>query len=384
MAKKVIIWIVVIALIIWGIVAASGDGSKTSDTTDTSGSTIKIGIITPLTGDGAVYGEMVRNVNQIAVDEINAAGGIKGKQVELITEDGKCKGEGGVNAAQKLVNVDKVQIIIGGFCSAETLSAVPVAEAGKVAVMSAGSSNPGLTNKSPFFFRNFPSDSIQGAILAQVAYDSGKRKVAFIQEQTDYTAGIFKAFETKFKSLGGEVVNESYAPTVRDFRSQLAKLQAAKPDALFLDANTPASMEAITQQFGVMNWNVSLYTNDVILGASDVLTKYKKTLEGMIGAEFGVDANNAKFKHLSEAYTAKYGKDLPYQSYAQTVYDSLFIIKDAINTVGYDGTKIADFGHKITNWQGAAGSVTIGSDGDITSGHQPRVVKDGKVMPYVK
>lgn len=380
--KKVIIWIVVVVVVILGLSALAGKGPSGA-TTDVAGSVYKIGVISPLTGDGAVYGELARNVSELAAEEINAAGGINGKQVQLIIEDGKCSGAS-VSAAQKLVNVDKVQVILGGFCSAETLAALPVAEAGKVALFSPASSNPSLTGKSPYFFRNFPSDSSQGVVLAQTAYDLGKRKVAFLQEQTDYTVGIYNAFEAKFTSLGGTVVKEEYAPTAKDFRSQLVKLQAQKPDALFLDANTPASMEAITQQLVALKWNVALFTNDVILGAADVITKYKATLEGMIGAEFSVDPTNAKFKHLTEAYKAKYNAELPYQSYGQTVYDSVYIAKDAIAAVGYDGTKIAAFGHSISNWQGAAGSVTIGSDGDIVGGHKPAIVKNGKVEPYTK
>src|SRR5438309_1367757 len=89
---------------------------------------IKIGFIGPLTGDGAVYGEPYRNMVVMAVEEINKAGGVDGKSIEVVYEDGKCNGKDGANAAQKLVNVDKVQVIIGGVCSSETLAAVPVAE----------------------------------------------------------------------------------------------------------------------------------------------------------------------------------------------------------------------------------------------------------------
>ncbi|MCF7865495.1 MAG: penicillin-binding protein activator [Candidatus Pacebacteria bacterium] len=380
--NKAIGWIVIIVLVVWGLSSLSGKSSKVDEvqkTVDTL-STYKVGAIAPLTGDAATYGELVRNTLQIAADEINSSGGISGKRVEVIIEDGKCNGEGAVNAAQKLVNVDKVQVIIGGFCSAETLAALPVAETAKVALISAASSNPSLTGKSSYFFRNFPSDSSQGSVLAQMAHDMGKRKVAFIQEQTDYTAGIYKAFADKFTSLGGQVIKEEYAPATKDFRTQLSKLQSQKADALFIDSNIPASADAITAQMIALKWNVSLFTNDITLGATDVLSKYKDALNGMVGAEFSTDSSNKTFAHLLEVYKTKYGKDMPYQSYGQTVYDAIYIVKDAITKVGYDGTKIADFGHRIANWNGASGSVTIGANGDLVGGHKARVFKDGKVQ----
>lgn len=378
---KTVIWLVVIVAVVWlisGVVkTAPGQQGENSDV-------IKIGSIAPMAGDAAVYGEPAVNVYKIAVDEINAAGGINGKQVQLIAEDGKCNGEGATSAAQKLVNVDKVQVIIGGFCSAESLAAITVAEAGKVALFSPGSSSPDLTGKSAYFFRNFPSDSTQGGVLAQVAYDLGKRKVAFLQEQTDYTLGIYNAFKVKFESLGGTVVKEEYPSTTKDFRSSLTKLRASNADALFIDANTPASIENILQQLTVLKWKPTLFANDVLIGAAAIVEKYKSQLEGMYGAEFGVNPNNEKFKHLVKTYKAKYGVDIPYPSYAQTEYDAIYMIKDAITEVGYDGTKLAAWGHAVTDWQGASGLVTIGSNGDRASGHNVEIVKDGKVVPYTK
>lgn len=381
--NKVIGWIVIIVLVVWALFSLSGKSNKVNDVQKTADTltTYKIGAIAPLTGDAATYGELVRNTLQIATDEINSSGGINGKKVDVVLEDGKCNGEGAVNAAQKLVNVDKVQVIIGGFCSSETLAALPVAETAEVALISAASSNPSLTGKSSYFFRNFPSDSSQGSVLAQKAYDMGKRKVAFIQEQTDYTAGVYKAFAEKFTSLGGEVVKEEYAPTAKDFRTQLTKLQSQKADTLFINSNIPASADAIISQLIALKWKPTLFTNDITLGFTDVFAKYKDTLNGLVGAEFNTDPTNKTFVHLLEAYKNKFGKDMPFQSYGQTIYDAMYIVKDAISKVGYDGTKIADFGHNdVINWSGATGFMTIGKDGDLVGGHKVRIFKSGKVQ----
>lgn len=383
---KIVLGMIVIVLIAWAVYTASHN-KKTADNGTTSqavaGSTYKVGAIVPLTGDGAAYGEPERNILQMAVDEINAAG--NGSKLELVLEDGKCNGKDAANAMQKLVNVDKVQVVIGGFCSGESLAAEPIATQNKVALFSPSSSSPALTGISKFFVRNYPSDAFQGEVLAKIANDKGYKKVAMIQEQTDYAVGVNKSFTTKFQALGGTVTTEEFASTVTDFKSQLAKLKGGNPDALFIDTQTPAAAGRILKQLKDLGWKTQLFAADVIPGDPTLVSDNKDVLEGTITAEFGVDPTNAKFKHLLDSYKAKFGSEPAYQSYAQTEYDSVYIVKAAFDAVGNDGTKIANFLHSsVTNWQGAAGSVTIGSNGEVATGHRPEIIKAGKVEVYVK
>lgn len=387
-SAKWIVGVIVLALIIWGLVAAQKKNqNQTGSSTQpqTAAATYKVGVILPLSGDAAAYGEIFRNVDQIAVDEINAAGGANGKKLELVIEDGKCNGQDGTNAIQKLVNVDKVQVVQGGFCSSESLAAAPIAEANKVALLSPGSSSPKLTNISHFFFRDYPSDASQGQVLAQVSYNKeGFKNVAFLQEQQDYALGIYQAFSDEFQKLGGKVVKEEYPKDATDFRTQLVKLKAQNPDALFLDTQTPAPAAHILKQLKDLNWKPRLLLSDQNAGDTQLLTDNKAALEGALVAEFGVDPSNPKFAHLNDAYKQKYGKDMTFASYSQTVYDSLYIIRDGIAAVGYDGQKLADWSRTIKDWQGASGSVTIKADGDRDGGHRPEVIKDGKPVPYTK
>jgi len=346
---------------------------------------IKVGVLLPLTGEAAVYGEPLRNVLGLAADEINMSGGVNGRMLELIVEDAKCSGKDSASAAQKLINVDGVEVIIGGFCSSESLAAVPVAEAAKVALLSPGSSSPDLTGKSPYFFRNYPSDATQGAVLAEIAFtDKGWKKVAFIQEQLDYPLGIYKAFNAKFTELGGAAVKEEFASETTDFKTALAKLRAEKPDALFIATQAPAASERILKQLRDIGWKPKIMVADIVPGNRETVENYKDALEGALAAEFGVDPENEKFKHLVEAYKTKYGADVPYQSYAQTVYDAVYMVRDALLAVGEDGEKIAAWGRSLTGWQGASGSITIGADGDRASGHTAKMIKEGKVEAYVK
>lgn len=341
---------------------------------------VKIGFIGPLTGEAAVYGLPLQNMIKLAAEEINAEGNL---EMEIIYEDSKCNGKDSATAMQKLVSVDNVKVVLGGFCSSESLGAEPIATQNKVFLFSLGSSSPALTGKSKFFARDYPSDATQGRVLAEVAYNNKNwKKVAFIQEQLDYPLGIYNAFSARFKELGGMVVKEEFATGTTDFRSILTKLKAENPDALFVDTQTPAPAERILKQLGELNWKPNILVSDAVSGDLDTVKRNAATLEGALAAEFGIDENNPKFKHMLEAYKAKYGTDAPYLSYAQTVYDGVYIIRDAIKAVGYDGEKISEFVRSLKDWDGASGKVTIRQDGDRVGGHVPKVIVNGTVVLY--
>ncbi|HLC33092.1 MAG TPA: ABC transporter substrate-binding protein, partial [Candidatus Nanoarchaeia archaeon] len=131
--------------------------------------TVKIGFIGPLTGTGALYGTSELNAAQLALDDINAQGGINGKKVELIVEDGKCEGAASATAAQKLIQVDNVKYILGGHCSTESLSIVPITEANKVFLMAGATGTDKFTKAGKYAFRTFPSATTLYGKLAEVA-----------------------------------------------------------------------------------------------------------------------------------------------------------------------------------------------------------------------
>lgn len=383
---KAIIWVVVLGVVAWAGYALLGSqpAMPAEEAVPVAVLPIKIGFMGPLSGDATSYGEPYRNLVEMAVAEINAQGGVNGAQLIPIYEDAKCNGKDATAAAQKLVSVDGVKIIIGGFCSSESLAGIPVVEAGQVALFSPASSSPDLTDKSRFFSRNYPSDATQGKVLADAAYNLKKWKnVVMIQEQLDYPLGVYNAFSSNFEKLGGKkVVKEEFPSTATDFRSMLTKLKAMKPDALFVNTQTPAASARILKQVADLKWKPNLIVNDVMAGDLKVVEENRAILEGALAAEFGVDATNPKFQAMAAAYKAKYGVDVPYQSYAQTEYDAVYILRDALIAVGNDGAKIADWLKTVTNWQGASGSVTIGADGDRVGGHVLKVIKGGKVELY--
>lgn len=370
---KWIVGVVVVVLAVWGL------SSENKPTLPEGSGPLKVGVILPLTGDAGVYGEAMRNVSDLAFEEINKSGGVLGRQLLPIYEDGKCSGKDSSSAAQKLVNIDKVQVVVGGFCSGESLAALPIVEQAKAFIISGGSSSPDLTGASPFFTRVVPSDAVQGQVIAKTAYEKNNWKnVALIQEKTDYALGLYKSFSSAFEALGGKIEKEEFQTQTSDFRSQLSKLKSTNPDALFLDTQSSASAERIIKQIQELNWSPKIIVSDAVIVDVDFLKKYSKIFEGGLGAEFGISYENPKFKSLNETYSSRFKvSEMPYASYASTQYDAIFIVRDGIEKVGYDGTKLANWSRSLKNWVGASGNISIEETGDRSSGHSPKTIKNG-------
>lgn len=370
--QKIIIWLIIIVLLIWGGFALLGDGEGDSDV-------IKVGFVGPLTGEAAVYGEPMQKVVAIAVNEINEAGGVDGKTLEVIYEDGKCVGRDGANAINKLINVDKVQVVLGGFCSGESLAMIPIAEGKKVALLSGGASSPDLTGASDYFFRNYPSDASQARIIAAAMLERGDATVGIIQEQTDYASAFGRTMKEELEAGDAVVTVEEFPTGATDFRSSLAKLKAENPDALVVSVQAADGAVRLFKQIEELDWSPAIAVIDSVAGASEVIAEYSELLEGALAAEFGIDENNEKFKDLMNNYLELHGDALPYQSYGQTMYDTVYLVKDAIEAVGNDGEAIAEWSRTVKDWEGASGITTIQESGDRASGHQLKVVRDGVV-----
>jgi branched-chain amino acid transport system substrate-binding protein len=350
-----------------------------------SGSTIKIGVILPLTGNGAVYGEPAQKTVQLAADQINAAGGINGKQIQLIIQDGQCTGQGGTNAAQQLVDTQGVQAIIGGFCSGETIPAVPIAAAAKVVMFSPGASSPALTGISPYFFRDYPSDVAQAALLANYAWNTKHWKtIGIVEEQTDYATALESTFAQDFQNDGGKVVVQAFPTDTSDFRSIMTTLKASNPDAILLDEQTPAEAARILDQMKQLGWSSPFMVPDGITGDAPTLQQYASQLEGSVGGEFLPNASDTQYQAFIQAYVAKYGSTPAYEGSMTTFYDAVNLLAQGIKQVGYNGQALATWSRTISNWSGASGNITIGSDGDREGGDTLVLIHNGQVAPLAQ
>ena len=370
---KIIIWLIVALIIL--LFAYQLFSRPVED------SSIQIGFIGPLSGEMSDRGESAKKVINLAFEEINNAGGIDGKKIEVIYEDGGCNGKDAVKAMKRLIKNEKIKVVIGGLCSSESLAIVSVAEENKILLLSPGSSSSDLTNSSEYFIRTYPSDSIQGEVLSKIAYkDKQWKKVAFIQEQLDYPVSIFEAFQKSFESMGGEVIKEEFLVETSDFSPPLTRLKSEDPDAIFINIETLPIIEIILKQIRDLKWELPLLVTDVIGNDIEIVEKNFELLEGALTAELSISTNNERFEQLSKNYELKYKEELSFQSYAQAEYDTVFMLKDAIKEVGYEVDKIADWLRSVKDWQGASGSITLGSDGDRDGGYISKIILDGKTI----
>lgn len=323
---------------------------------------IKIGAILPLTGDAATIGQNTRQAMELAVEEINNAGGINSRNLEIIFEDGKCGAKDSTNAANKLVNIDGVPIIIGGLCSSETLAAAPIAESNKVVLFSPCSTSPAVTTAGDYVFRDSPSDSFQGIYAADVVYNTlGKNNVAILYCLSDWCTAIKEVFKTKFTELNGTIVaEEGYEQTTKDLRTQLTKIKQAKPDALYFLGYTEASIIGL-KQIKELGINVSVIGGD---GWDDpkIWNEVKDAGEGV--------RYTLQYAALPESFKSKMKTKTGSEEITlctPNAYDAVNIIANVMNKAGTNSIKIKDELYKVSNYQGVSGTITLDENGDLAS-----------------
>lgn len=342
--------------------------------------TIKIGFVGPLTGDGAAWGLIEQKSTELAVNEINNKGGVNGKKLEVIYEDGKCIGEGAVSAVNKLININKVKIILSS-CSGETLPIAPVTERNKVILLATYSTNPTITNAGDYVFRNAYSDADIASMAAQTIIKKYKR-IGVITELTDYAVGVRDAFRDSFRSLEGEVVEENFEQESRDIKTQISKIKSQSIDAIFVNPTSPVTGIVILKQLKELNYEGQVYGN--FFGSSKEVQTLLEA-DGMIYfADPIVKESNLK-KEFFEKYKARYGEipDLEYP--AATRYDAIYILKKAIEFCNGDKDTdcIRDYLYEIENFTGVLGTYGFDENGDL-AGIKPSVsqIKNGQVFPY--
>ncbi len=335
---------------------------------------IKIGFIGPQTGDIASLGEIAKITAELAVKEINDAGGVKGRNIELIAEDSQCTPTGGTNAVNKLVNIDKVKAIVGGLCSAETAPAAPIAQKAGVPMVIYCASAPGITKVGNYIFRVYPSDTFQSVFAAEYAYNTlQKKNVAILYVKNDWGQGLHDGFTVRFKELGGTIVyDESFAQDSRDLRTQITKAKEANPDLLvfysYPDAAVPGLKQAKELELAVP-----------ILGG-DAFDDPKVPTEGAESAE-GLMYSVTKLP-IPEDFKAKFfaatGKEI--KICGPHAYDAVKLLAKVMESAGSGKAAIRDELAKVKDYPGVSGVITFNADGDITNNeYEVKVIKGGKV-----
>src|SRR5665213_3364709 len=203
----------------------------------TDNSTSKIGEFASLTGKEAAFGQSSHKGTLLAIEAANAAGGVLGKKIELLTEDNETKQGESATIAKKLISRDQVVALLGEVASTRSLEAAPICQAEKIPMISPSSTNPAVTQTGDYIFRVCFIDSFQGAAVAKFAWNTLKlRRVAVLTSVSSaYSVGLAKYFKEGFAALGGDVVlDQKYAEGDKDFKAQLTAIKAAGVDGLFV------------------------------------------------------------------------------------------------------------------------------------------------------
>ncbi len=219
------------------LVAGCTKKTDTSGTDTTSGSDeIVVGEVLSMTGNEATFGSSTNSGTKLAVEEINAAGGIKGKKVRVITLDNQGKPEEAATAVTKLITQNKVIAVLGEVASSRSLAMAPIAQQYKIPMVSPSSTNPKVTEVGDNIFRVCFIDPFQGKVMAKFASEQKYKKVAVLRDvKNDYSVGLADVFVEEFKKLGGTIViDQSYSAGDIDFKAQLTAIKAKAPEAIFV------------------------------------------------------------------------------------------------------------------------------------------------------
>lgn len=349
---------------------------------------INIGVILPLTGNGAELGEGAKLGIDLAIKEINRFDFYSGKNIIAIYEDSEGDPTKAVSAATKLIKSDNVKILIGPLFSSTTLAVAPIAEKNKVILISPGASNPKITNAGEYIFRNYPSDSYEGKLSADYIYDSLKiNNVGIIWVNNDYGVGLKEVFINEYTKLGGSVIFfESYNQGEIDFRSILIKSKNKNINTIYI----PGYYEDIGR----------LILQSVELGLkfqffSNIGVEHEKLFEiggnsvdGLLytAPTFDINSNNTLIVNFVQNFNNEYNKTPGFP--AVYSYDTMYIIFESlknlsnynkINTVEIQGNLL-----KISKFSGVTGLTTIDRNGDVIKEFLIKVVDNGEFAPYIR
>jgi branched-chain amino acid transport system substrate-binding protein len=308
-----------------------------------------------LTGPGETYGVMANQVKQMALDEINAAGGVNGRPLEFVVEDSQCSAQGAIAAYKKLTDVERVKIILGTSCSGAMLGAAPLAEADGTILFSGLASNPDIANAGDYIFRTQMSDVQTGIDTGNTLWADGIRTLATINESTDYAEGIRRTSVEQFKKRGGSVIaEERYSSDVTDFRTQLKKLFAANPDALHIAPQSEFSAGTIIKQARELGYTGPIYAETITVGAT-AMKIAGDAATGLKAISADLDPENSKGQEVLANFRARYGYAI-FPWHMGSAYDDVYItaecLKQTQNDQDADGFR--DCLYNIT-WSGAIG-----------------------------
>jgi len=341
---------------------------------------IKLGEYASLTGKEAGFGQTSHQGVVLALEEINVAGGVLGRKLELVYEDNQTKPGESATVVKKLISRDKVVALIGEVSSGRSLEAAPIAQAAKIPMGAPASTNPKVTQTGNYIFRVCYIDSYQGTVMARFAKEDLKaRRVAILSSVSNaYSLGLAKFFKDTFIPEGGEVVTEkNFSEGDKDFRAQLTAVKAAGVDAVFVPGYYTESA-LIVRQARDLGLTLPFFGGD---GWEDeqLLKIGGEALNGCYySTHFSAENTDPIVAAFTAKYKARWNNEAP-GAFSALGYDAVYVIVDAIRRAGTtDGPALRDALAATKDFPGISGVTTINKDRNASKAATIIVVRDGK------
>jgi branched-chain amino acid transport system substrate-binding protein len=320
---------------------------------------IVIGEFASLTGGSASFGQSSHKGTELAIEEINRAGGVLGKKLKLITEDDQSMAGQPATIVRKLIAQDKAAAILGEVASSKSLEAAPICQQNKIPMITPASTNPKVTEVGDYIFRICFIDPFQGTVMSKFAQSKGWKKIAVLTDvKQDYSVGLTECFIRDFTANGGEIVREQkYSSGDKDFKPQLTSIKAAKPDAIFVPGYY-GEVALIAKQARLLGIKVPLLGGDGWVGDS-LLKVAGNALDGsFFSCHFSADDQSPKVQEFVKKYREKYG-ETP-DDMAALGYDSAMILAEAIKRAGTtEPEKLRDAIAATKDHDGITGRITL-------------------------
>ena len=345
-------------------------------------STIKIGYYGDLSGPTFNFGESAKNGVLMAAEDINQAGGINGRKIDVVIEDDQGSAEIAAIRAAKLIDTDKVIAVIAGGTSGNSRAAAPKAQVAKIPLISPSATDPAVTQVGDYIFRACFIDAFQGEVMAKFAFNSLKaQKAAILLDfNSPYSRGLSDFFELSFTRLGGEIVSKQlYTLGDADYRGQLDLIRSAAPDVIYVPGyyGNVAIIAKQARQIGI--------TQPLLGGdgwdAPELWELGGDALNGSyISNHYSADDPSAAIQAFVREYKQRYGNLLP-DAHAALAYDATRVLADAIARAGTtDGPRLRDALAQTRTFPGVTGLITINDERNAVKPAVVLKLQDGKYV----
>ena len=363
-----------------------GGGDKKAPAADTKAGDAKgkitIAMVNPLTGDAATYGVSHKNGLELALAEINQAGGVKGQQIELVTHDDAGDPKQAAAGAQKFADMKSVVAIVGSCLSSNTLAMVPITDKAKLPHSVISSSSSKLSGMSKYFFRMAVQDDKVGGLMVDLSQEKFKpKKIALMYLNNDYGKGLLASIEPQIKKYGLTMTSaQTYLATDKDYSALLTKVKAEAPDVLLV-GSTYTDGGLIVKQAREMGLTLPIVGPTGLYSPKYMEIAGKAVDNSFFLGVFVPTNPDPKVQEFVKKYKEKYGMEP--DTFAALAYDQGYVLKDAIEKAAAKGTVTRESLREAmaaSNFKGITGTVTFDDKGDWVRPYLYVTVKDGKFV----